>query len=345
MFSSVLEVPDLITLQVPDPINLQVSNPITLPLYAIPVKVSPVAFANTPNIDTVISALQGDIGTTTSHLHQFSVVSRDQAALEVDISEGYVVFNNVSARVQALGYSRMPYRVKIEETKMIRSILQAASHFDRFLNLMPAKRLPRDCIEVEFLEITRPEDRVFGPGIQRGNAQNLCTGDLVEVKAGETPYGIKITNKSTYQLYAYLFLFDCSDLSIGKYRPICLQSVVTDLFSESYYTPPLVMTAEDKDAPLPANGGILTIGYGTGGEQPWSHYVRDEDTLQNGKVLQDEQDLDVGVFKLFLTTKYVDLSCIEQMSPFLGNERAAKKLGWGKGDHWDTVSLFVSVRR
>jgi hypothetical protein len=121
--------------------------------------------------------------------------------------------------------------------------------------------------------------------------------------------------------------------------------VVTDLSSESYYTPPLVTTAEDKDAPLPANGGILTIGYGTGGEQPWSHYVRDEEILNRGKVLQDEQDLDVGVFKLFLTTKYVDLSCIEQMSPFLGEERLAKKLKWGGIDCWDTVSLFVSVRR
>jgi hypothetical protein len=116
------------------------------------------------------------------------------------------------------------------------------------------------------------------------------------------------------------------------------------LSSESYYEPPLCNN-EDKDVPLPPNGGVLTIGYGTGGEQPWSHYVRDGDILNGGKILQDEQDLDVGVFKLFLTTKYVDLSCIEQSSPFLGNERAGRKMGWKGIDHWDTASLFVSVRR
>jgi hypothetical protein len=102
---------------------------------------------------------------------------------------------------------------------------------------------------------------------------------------------------------------------------------------------------EDKDAPLQPGGGVLTIGYGTGGEKPWSHYVRDEDTYQQGKVVQDAQDLDVGVFKLFLTTKPVDLSPIEQESPFVGNERAVRKLNWGDIDDWDTVSLYVSVRR
>jgi hypothetical protein len=90
---------------------------------------------------------------------------------------------------------------------------------------------------------------------------------------------------------------------------------------------------------------VLTIGYGTGGEQPWSHYLRDEDILHQGKVFQEEQHLDVNVFKLFLTTKFVDLSFIEQESPFLGNQRAVRKLKWGESDAWDTTSLFVSIRR
>jgi hypothetical protein len=324
--------------------TLKVTDPIALPAYALPVKVSRVTLVDNPEIHAAIIACQGDVTITGSHLHRFSTVTRDQAALEVDISKGYVVFNNVSPRIQALGYSRMPYRVKLGETKIICSILQAAGHFDNFLSLSPEDKRLQDLIQVEFVEIMGPEDRAFWPGVQRGDAQNLCKGDLVEVNAGDTPYGIKITNNSSLQLYPHLFLFDCSDLSIGKHHPIYLQSVVTDLSSESYYQPPLV-TGEEKDAPLPPNGGVLTIGYGTGGDQPWSHYVRDEDTLNRGKVLQDEQDLDVGVFKLFLTTKYADLSYIEQMSPFLEEERIDKKMKWGEIDCWDIVSLFVSVRR
>jgi hypothetical protein len=203
--------------------TLKVTDPITLPVYAVPVKVSRIALVDKPDIHAAITAFQRDAVMTESHSHQFSIVPRDQAALEVDISHDYVVFNNVNSRIQALGYSRMPYRVKMGETKIIRSILQAAGHFNSFLGLSPEDRRLRDFIKVEFLEIMRPEDRAFGPGVQRRDAQNLCKGDLVEVNAGDTPYGIKVTNNSSLQLYPYLFLFDCSDLSIGKHYTIHLQ--------------------------------------------------------------------------------------------------------------------------
>jgi hypothetical protein len=89
----------------------------------------------------------------------------------------------------------------------------------------------------------------------------------------------------------------------------------------------------------------LTIGYGTGGEKPWSHYVRDEDIFHDGNVLQDAQDLDISVFKLFLTIEPADLSSIEQRSPFkTGDPRAAKRVQWGEDD-WDAVSIVVAVRR
>jgi hypothetical protein len=104
------------------------------------------------------------------------------------------------------------------------------------------------------------------------------------------------------------------------------------------------VTDADKNAPLQPGGGVLTIGYGTGGGNPWCYDARGEDTFQQGKVIQDARSLDVGIFKLFLTTKPVDLSPIEQVSPFIGNERAARKLNWGEVDEWDTISLYVSVR-
>jgi hypothetical protein len=102
---------------------------------------------------------------------------------------------------------------------------------------------------------------------------------------------------------------------------------------------------DDKDAPLQPNGGVLTIGYGTGGEKPWQHYVRDEDTYQKGNVIQFAQDLDVSIFKLFVTTKPVDLSSMTQVSPFIGTGRAARRPNWDAVDDWDAISLYVSVRR
>jgi hypothetical protein len=137
------------------------------------------------------------------------------------------VLNTVDPRLHALGYLRMPYRIKMGETKIIRSILQAAGEFDKFLNLVPANRSLRDFIKVEFVQITRPSDRHYGPAVQHGNGHNLAVGDVVEIPAGDTLYGIKVTNNSSLQLYPHLFLFDCSDLSIGMYPSTRLQSTPT----------------------------------------------------------------------------------------------------------------------
>lgn len=48
----------------------------------------------------------------------------------------------------------------------------------------------------------------------------------------------------------------------------------------------------------------LTIGYGSGGSQPFAYTLR------------DGQDVDVGFLKLFLATEPVDLSYVSQDSPF-----------------------------
>jgi hypothetical protein len=210
-------------------------NPISLPAYAVPTKVSRIALANRPEINAVVNALQREVDDTESHLHRFLFVSRGQAALEVDISEGDIVFNNVNPRLHALGYSRMPYRVNKGENKIIRSILQAAGDFDSFLNLNPANRSLCDFIRVEFVRITRPADWHHEPAVQHGVGHNLAMGNLVEISAGSALYGMKITNNHpSLQLYPHLFLFDCSDLSIGMYPPMCLQYTVTHSFFRNF---------------------------------------------------------------------------------------------------------------
>jgi hypothetical protein len=324
------------TLEVKDPMAA-----IAIPAFALPIKALRVAFANKPGIHKVADALQREVDAAKSKSYRYSFVHKDQAALEVDILEGKIVFNNVNSRVQERGYSRMPYRVEIDETRIICNILKAAGNFDLFLNLTSGDRRIRDNVTVEFIEVMRPTGEKYGPAVRLEGARDLCREKCVEVTAGDTMYGIKVTNNSPFQLYPHLFLFDCSDLSIGKHHSIQLQLESLTLLPESYYKPPLVV-ATDKDAPLKP-GCALTIGYGTSGEQPWNHYLRNEGNFHQDKVLQEKQHFDVNVFKLFLTTKLVDLSFIEQASPFLGNPRGTKKVFWDQIDAWDAISLFVSI--
>jgi hypothetical protein len=199
---------------------------IATPAFALPIKALRVAFANNPGIIAVADALQREAAVTQSNSYRYSFVRRDQAALELDISEDKIVFNNVNSRVQTLGYSRLPYEVRMGETQIIRSILEAASNFELLLNIVPEDRIIRNHIQIEFTEIKRPNGGTFGPAVRQEDAQDLCRGDFVEVTAGDTTYGMKITNNSPFQLYPHLFLFDCSDLSIRKDYLMWLQFVM-----------------------------------------------------------------------------------------------------------------------
>ncbi|PVF95453.1 hypothetical protein CPB86DRAFT_590535 [Serendipita vermifera] len=303
------------------------STSITLPAYAMQTRIFPIFFAEDPNLGIIREALEKDVATRAPQLERYTFVGREEASLEVNVAGDHIIFNHLYPLIHSLGLSRLPYRVRVGEEGIVRNIIQAASHFDKFMRLVSERKSLRDLVKVEVMKIKRPENRDYGPAVQDEDKEDLCKGDSMEVTAGDTLYGMKVTNNSSVQLYPHLFLFDCSDLSI-----------------ESFYTPPVV-DGKDKDAPLQPGGGVLTIGFGTGGEQPWSHYVRDEGNFLEGRVLQDAQDLDVSIFKLFLTVEPVELSSIKQQSPFkAGDYRAARRMHWAEND-WDAISIFVSVRR
>jgi hypothetical protein len=97
----------------------------------------------------------------------------------------------------------------------------------------------------------------------------------------------------------------------------------------SYYQAP---SSKGKlDPCIQPNGGFLTIGYGTGGAQPFAYG------------LSDEQDIDVGCIKIFLSTDKVDLSSIPQPSPFDGGSRGRRDPKKGPG--WYTKLVTVVQRR
>lgn len=79
-------------------------------------------------------------------------------------------------------------------------------------------------------------------------------------------------------------------------------------------------------------GGELTIGYGSGGGRPQTF------------MLQGDDQVDVSYLKLFITNQFVDLSYLEQDSPFDGlTGRASRDAR--PNEVWDTVCLMIIQHR
>lgn len=137
---------------------------------------------------------------------------------------------------------------------------------------------------------------------------------------------------------------------------LCLSYQLKNDPTAEYYRPPAF--GPNAEAPLPgkrklakdelekgvfvegsvaADGclkGELTIGHGAGAEQPYTFF------------LQAGQDLDVGFIKLFISTEPVDLSDIEQRSPF--TMQTARDKGQAKNPPapvWDTATIAVVQRK
>jgi len=150
----------------------------------------------------------------------------------------------------------------------------------------------------------QPVIQPIGPNLNRENIIDL------QVQSDKM-YGMKIINNSDMALYPSLFFFDSSDLSIT-----------------SYYQPPI---GAKVDPPLLPNSSV-TIGYGDGGGVPYCYFLR------------ENQDIDIGHLKLFLTTEYVDLSHVPRHSPFVPH-RDIGAVTNKTTEIWDTILIPVVQRR
>jgi hypothetical protein len=86
------------------------------------------------------------------------------------------------------------------------------------------------------------------------------------------------------------------------------------------------------ESPLKGNGE-LCVGYGSGGWKPFSY------ELQKGR------NVDVGFLKIYLSTRPVDLSGIQQESAFEGEPRTPKEWHPEPQDAWDTILIPIIQRR
>ncbi|KAG8836256.1 hypothetical protein FRC18_011647, partial [Serendipita sp. 400] len=267
-----------------------------------------------------------------SNPHLYALTNHEDAKLHIGIHEDTVTFAFENSLIRTLGLDRIPFRVRLEEEVAIIKIVEAASLFIRYLNHHPtyldvddhiAEQGSKEPVSVYYRKLERRGRNKWGEEAHENG--NLNKNYQVDVVGGLTRYGLKITNNSEEDLYPYLLLFNCNDLSIT-----------------SYYAPPTVKHI-DKDASL-QKGGSITVGYGDGGGQPWRHVVAPAKGTSKDRIVRDEEDLQVEFFKLILSTKPVDLSFMEQRSPFDQSARDDTKLP-EPVEMWNTALLTVVVRK
>jgi hypothetical protein len=149
--------------------------------------------------------------------------------------------------------------------------------------------------------------------------ESLLTGAVARLQASaDKRYGLAITNNSNWNLFAYVLYFDLEDYSITL-----------------LYCPP----GRSTDPPLLNTGQELTVGYGSGGAEP----LRVESTGFSGK--------EAGLFVLFVSSTWVDMSHLEQASPFERSRESDIEIrGQGKdvsvktdSSAWDVVVVGVSI--
>ncbi|KAK0486537.1 hypothetical protein IW261DRAFT_1664882 [Armillaria novae-zelandiae] len=213
------------------------------------------------------------------------------------------------------GLTRMPFKVKIDDSDTIHRVLQSSADFYWYLHHSrkgtPLATCTLECMKLkETGEYTDDLEEILIPD---PNGHNLNVGGVIMVDVNEDAiYGFKITNTMSVPLYVSMFYFDVSDLSIS-----------------SYYQPG--SAKKNVDVSLPP-GESMATGYGASGTVPHIY------TLRKG------QDVDVGFLKLFFSTEYLDFSGVVQGSPFIDCRGGARAMPESRS-LWDAMCVAVVQKK
>ncbi|EIM90781.1 uncharacterized protein STEHIDRAFT_107519 [Stereum hirsutum FP-91666 SS1] len=196
------------------------------------------------------------------------------------------------------------------------SVISSAANFYFHLSREPTKANPDEPIADVRLECFELDEVRNGPSLKRFTREkdpktNLIDNGALNVSVSvKKVLGFKIINGTDVPLYAALFYFDMSDLSIM-----------------SYYEPSLAKGSNAQQC-IPA-GGELTVGYGSGTGRPRRYALRDGQTI------------DVAYLKLFYSTRWVDYSRIKQSSPFSQEARFGDQIKSNDmvAPVWNTISV------
>ncbi|PBK59428.1 hypothetical protein ARMSODRAFT_899249 [Armillaria solidipes] len=244
------------------------------------------------------------------------VESRDDEPDLVVIADGDDVhFEIMDKLCRQHGLTRMPFKVKIDDSDTLHRVLRSSADFYWYLhhssNGSPFATSTLECMKLE--ETGKYTDDLEEVLMPDPNGDNLNIRGVIMVDVDQDAiYGFKITNTISLSLYVSIFYFDVSDLSIS-----------------SYYQPG--SAKENVDVSLPP-GESLAIGYGASGTVPHMY------TLREG------QDVDVGFLKLFFSTEYLDLSGIVQGSPFTEGRGGTRAMTESR-HLWDAMCVAVVQKK
>lgn len=149
----------------------------------------------------------------------------ENAIIKMELENGHLIFNILDPVVNACGLDRVYHSAKPTDTpEDVARILSAGSSF--FWHLKRGNYHPiSDALEIEFmeLEVSKEKFEATGCPMVSPSGENLLQGGAVELSIGlvPKPYGIKITNKSDWDLFPAAFYFDHSDWSISEFAAGC----------------------------------------------------------------------------------------------------------------------------
>jgi len=219
-------------------------------------------------------------------------------------------------------------------------VLQEVSHFNFHLyHHTSASPLQQD-VEVVLHQLTHivdSEKDMYIPDGEfdmplfsnRANTIFVHSQPTASVDCKRVFYGLSVKNYSGYNLFPYLIYFDPSDYSMQVMSLYLHVTCYAYIALQFWYHP----SAAASSAPLAARYGDgrpseLSVGYGEA----------NVDALEFS--LPEGATSDVGFLRLFVTTTYVDMTVVEQSSPFFA-ARGAKKMRPPPLNIWDAWTYVL----
>ncbi|KZV67675.1 hypothetical protein PENSPDRAFT_754732 [Peniophora sp. CONT] len=272
-------------------------------------------------LESVIKALAMEILPYHRADNHILLGDKAQADLSVRSSQEGVEFLIHNSRITYYGLDKLSQSVP-PVPQRVQSVLRAAAHFFWHLRRAPDKHSLRQKIHVSFHRVEEDMGGDLDENLRRpfrAVGDNLIVSGAVEVEAdNKTPYGMTVHNGFNAPMCIWAFYFDCSNLSISE-----------------YYKPPNADPMARGDPSLPGNKR-LPIGHGSGGVRPFKYF------LQEGS----NQNIDVGLIKLFISTRKFDLEHVAQPSPFVyKTPRTSDFVDPLPETVWDTILIPVVQRR
>ena len=247
-----------------------------------------------------------------------------------------VIFHIYDSDVRNCELTRMPHTLE-PTLEAVTSVVRAAAHFywHRRRTLQTDRGILAERVKVEVTELELMR-------IEYGDELNCV---------GVPPVAVKAARSSTYRQENHMdgilstiarccYIQRSFTLTIATGASVSIipsgyDDADIQFLASYYYVPPI---ARGKVEPLLKGEGYFTVGYGDSGSVPHTFFLR------------KEQDVDVGILKLFLSRKQVDLSHIAQPSSFIvdGLPRDSTEAVLPEPTDlplpWDTIEILVVQR-